>query len=708
MIGLIHFVFLTGVLIFGLLWNQTPGAAEWPDAEFETSTTNDSTRDVAGTTEQELGAAVALELSFPLRGFDIDTDYHSQGRLERKRHVSFRDLCAEIDGLHPGATKDVLETSVDLVGVILETIESDPGLSIEALEDYTEEVIDIFKDAILPCLEGAQGELGRRLFGSVWVKAKALQSRYKALEYMMGKVRLYARPPARSLLTELLRRAVVTSSRGDETGYTQVLVRLLIYVAEERGMSIKREEADRIRGKADSLLRSSHSQGCEETVRIDLEAEVAGIFLDGALSSQWTHALAPSEEREVKGFTLRAEWENEVLKSALDVATSGMLYSDRLNWDKDENDYRVKLALEQEDTFELSTSWEKEEHPRAFDDEIEAQRVSEAATALRSLIASIEGATLNSDLKDELIEQLSEQGALGALLQGARGDAVKEIEGFIEFLHDEVWEGEIETVTAERWIIEAEEILPRQREYRLDLPAGATWPLLGGALSLALEWEREVHPAASARDRLDVTREFVYESTGDEIELEASFEQVETVYPYVEGKDKVVREWAFKVDSGTDFAVVELDYSNKTTVYPFQSSKDKSIQKLEVSCAVSFPGLTLQAAQEDEWSHYPSDRNRPDEKRREVSVDLAGTVGDVTFEISSTRVDRYRCPSAPEETLVRKERVLEFKIEFEISDLTIFSDLRWEKREDWEDVTDEEDGLWIEVGCTAPLLDDPS
>jgi hypothetical protein len=705
--GLIDFAFLCGILIFGIFLNQTSGPCEtsdWPDVEIKESIASASTRDVAGVSEQGLGTATDLELAIPFYGVDVDTDYSLQGLLSRKRLVASRDLRAEIDGLGPGVTRDALETSIDLVGVTLEAIENNPDLSIEALEDYTEEVIDVFKDAIIPCLEGAQGELERHTFGSMWVKAQALEKRYKNLEYVMSKVRRYARSPSRSVLTELLRRAILASSEGDEAGYFQSLDRLLACVAEGREISIKGKEADRIRNRADSLLRSLQDRGHEEAIGIDLEVEVAGIFLDGSLSSQWTHAIAPSEEKEIKGFTLRAEWEDEALESALEVATSGVRYSDRLKWDEDENRHRIKLAIERGDTFEMSVSWESERHPCAFDDEIETPRVCEVVAALRSLIVSIKESEIDPDLKDDLVEELAEEGAIGALLEGERGNAVKGIKGFIDTVNDEVWEGKIDSATARRWVKAAERILPREREYRLDVPVEATWPLWGGTLLLALEWEREIHPADSDLTRSDVAREMVYRSTGGDIGLETSFAQIETVYPWAAEKDKVVREWAFKLESVADPAQVEMDYSRETVVYPSQPTKDKSIQELAVSFEVSVQGLTLQVAQEDEASRYPNCLDRPDERKREVSVDLTGTVGRITFEMASTQIEQYRRPVSFEEVLVRKDRILEFRFDFELDkDLAFFSEMQWEEREDREDVTDDEGGFRIELGCTMTL-----
>ena len=705
--GLIDFVFLCGVLIFGIFLNQTSDpydVIDWPDVEIEESVVSVSTRDVAGVIEQELETATALEFAVPFCGVDVGADYSLQNLLGRKRLVALRELRVEIDGLGPGATRDVLETSIDLVEVILETIENNPGLAIETLEDYTEEIIDVFKDAIIPCLEGAQGELERQLFGSLWVKAQALTTRYKNLEYMMSKVRLYARSPSRSLLTELLRRAIVASSDGDEAGYYQSLDRLLSCVAEEREASIKGKEADRIRTRADSLLRSSRDRGHEEAIGIDLGAEVAGIFLDGSLFSQWTHAIAPSEEKEGKGFTLRAGWEDEALESALEVATSEVRYSDRLNWDKDMDGYRIRLALEQEDEFEMSVSWESERHPCAFGDEIEAPRILEVIAALRSLIVSIKEAEIDPDLKDDLIEELAEEGAIGALLQGERGDAVKGIESFIDTVNDGVWKGKIDSATTHRWIMAAERILPREREYRLDLPVEATWLLWEGIVLLSLEWEREIHPADSDLDRFDVAREIIYESTGGDIGLKASFAQIAIVYPWAAEKDKVIRERALKLESVADFAQVEMDYSREMVVYPSQTTKDKSIQELTAAFEMSVQGLTLKVAREDEMSRYPNCLDRSDERKRDVSVDLIGKVGSAAFEISSTQIEQYRRPIAFEEVLVRKDRILEFRFEFESGkDLAFFSEMQWEEREDREDVTGDEGGFRIELGCTITL-----
>jgi hypothetical protein len=267
--------------------------------------------DIVGLVERQFDGNLQAALSFALADLSIDVDCTLAEALNDVRLGMLSDLRGEVDSLSAGTLKDALEQALDLADVAIAVLrEMGAIISIDCLEDELE-VIEARLDDFIDLVEDST-EISCTNAGRLLTLAKPIEQRYDYLEYIASKVRMYAKEEVKNELAGLLRRTVLDLADGKRLDYLHDLEELLTRVKGYRGTMIKEEEADRIRGKADLLLRKVGENGTKKSCDLDLSKTVAGIDLDGALSWEVGDYRAPSKDVRMTGLEIGAGFDEGV------------------------------------------------------------------------------------------------------------------------------------------------------------------------------------------------------------------------------------------------------------------------------------------------------------------------------------------------------------------------------------------------------------
>ncbi|MEA3355882.1 MAG: hypothetical protein U9Q23_00865, partial [Candidatus Bipolaricaulota bacterium] len=250
-------------------------------------------QDVIGPAEQRLSTDTTVEFS----SAPIEVEYRVVGDTNWVRIDTLSRLQANVDGLQAGGLKSSLETSLENAAAALQAVQdmSEPG-SIVELEDELEIVENRLDAGFIDLIED-DGSLSRVEAGRLLALARPIEKRFDYLEYIAGKVRLYAKEEVQPEFTSLLRDIVLQLIDGNRAAYIQGLEELLDMSEKYRGKSIKEVEADRIRKKCDYLLRKIQAGKRYGALQIDLTDTIFGLEFAGDLSAEETIGVAPTVRR---------------------------------------------------------------------------------------------------------------------------------------------------------------------------------------------------------------------------------------------------------------------------------------------------------------------------------------------------------------------------------------------------------------------------
>jgi hypothetical protein len=133
---------------------------------------------------------------------------------------------------------------------------------------------------------------------------------------------------------------------------------------------IKEEEADRIRYKADLLLRKAAGNGVNRACAVDLATTLAGVDVDGAFSWREANYRAPSKDVRTDGLDLTASYANDDWDAAIEYRHERRDYADRLKADYDRTRHTIDISVARDaDPWSagLSLSLDYEVYPNDID-----------------------------------------------------------------------------------------------------------------------------------------------------------------------------------------------------------------------------------------------------------------------------------------------------------------------------------------------------
>jgi len=656
--------------------------------------------DIVGLVERQFDGDVQAALSFALADLSIDVDCTLAGALNNVRLGVLSELRGEVDALSAGTLKDALEQALDLAeGAITALRGMGETISIACLEDELEIIearLDDFMDLVEDSTEISCTNAGRLL-----ILAKPIEQRYDYLEYIASKVRLYAREGVKGELASLLRRTVLDLADGKRPDYLHDLDELLTRVEGYRGTMIKEEEADRIRDKADLLLRKVSENGTKKSCDLDLSRTVAGIDLDGALSWEMGDYRAPSKDVCTTGLEIGAGFDDEDWGISINYEQEQRDYADRLKDNGDRISRSLDLALSWEgDPWAAAGSvlFDSEFYPNDVDDEIESDRVAQAIAAIQGLIAGVQGLGLPAAVEESLLKELGEEGAEGALMTGDRREAVDCLEDFIDEVYDAKWDGEVTPDAAQVLIDRALSILPRKKIRQIRIPLSLDFPFYSGEMTLAVEWEEKLYPAHSLLNWSTTTEKMDYTRKEGTSTLSGYVKHEELIYPNADAKDRSLTEWEGQAKSPLESCDLELTLFRQETTYPHATSKDKYVEKVDLEIDFDLSPVSITANLTEKLTRYPNDVAKSLSKETHITLSASWEVGEGTFQVNLSN-ETKRTYVAPVAAISTDEtRKIEFSWAGDVTDdLKISLSSAWKDVVAWEDPATKSHELTLQI-----------
>jgi hypothetical protein len=640
-----------------------------PDARFFLA------NDIAGLAERELDATVPVDVSFSVGSAAVDVDCSVDAVLSEMRLDTLLALHGEVGSLPASALKDTLNQSLSEADAAIDAIRNaGSAISIDALYDELK-IIEKALDANFVDLVDDSLTLSPMTKARVLLIAKPIELRYDYLKYIASKVNSYALDEVKDELASLLRQAIVAVADGDGMAYRRDLLAIIARAEEYRGAMIKEEEADRIRYKADSLLRKIAENGTNRSCDVDLSTTIADVDIDGGLGLDEADYRAPSKDVRTYGLEVAAGYAGDDWTASIGYQHEWRDYADRLKDDDDRMKHSLGVSVSRDvDPYsaDLSASFDHEFYPNDIDEEIELDRVVQASAAIVDLLDRVLELHLAATLEARLVKDLGEEGALGALAIGDRSEAVDCLVDFIDHLLDAEWGGDIEPDTSQALIVMARAILPRRTIHNIDIPLSLGFPFRDGDATLDLEWESKTYPADSPLDHDTSTGKVSYTRDESAITLSGYLKREELVYPNATTKNRSLREWEGSFDKEISCGNLALTLFQQQTTYPQAANKDQSVQKLDLDLSIDVEDLSIAFQWTDKVTAHPNDATKPIVQVIEMGLDADWEVGAGTLSASLSNQEEWNAghtdASLAEKILVKETRQIDLSWDGKITD----------------------------------------
>jgi hypothetical protein len=189
--------------------------------------------------------------------------------------------------------------------------------------------------------------------------------------------------------------------------YRRDLLAIIARAEEYRGAMIKEEEADRIRYKADSLLRKIAENGTNRSCDVDLSTTIADVDIDGGLGLDEADYRAPSKDVRTYGLEVAAGYAGDDWNVSIGYQHEWRDYADRLKDDDDRMKHSLGVSVSRDvDPYsaDLSASFDHEFYPNDIDEEIELDRVVQASAAIVDLLDRVLELHLAATLEARLVK----------------------------------------------------------------------------------------------------------------------------------------------------------------------------------------------------------------------------------------------------------------------------------------------------------------
>jgi len=697
MISVILFFVLLAVCTYTDVWSQ--------DIELKLEVTLSFTNDIVGLAEQNFNTVLPLDLSFSVGSVAVDLDVSADAVSSEMRLDTLPALHAEVASLPASALKDALGQSLSQADAAIDAIRNaGSAISIDVLYDNLK-IIEKALDAQFIDLVDDCADFSPMIKAKLLVIAKPIELRYDYLKYIASKVKSYALNEVKDELACLLRQTVVAIADGDGVAYCAHLVEVLARATEYRGTMIKQKEADRIRDKADLLLRKIAESGTNKSCHVDLSTTIADVDIDGGLSWNEAEYRAPSKDVRTDGLDLKASYTSDDWDISIDYQHEWRDYADRLKDDSDRRKHSLDISVSRDaDPYSagLSASFDHEFYPNDIDAEIELDRVAQASAAIVGLLDRVLGLHLAATLENRFVKDLGEEGALGALAIGDRSEAVDCLEDFVDHLLDAEWDGDIELDIAHALIATTGGILPRRTINNIDVPLSLGFPFRDGDATLDLEWENKIYPADSPLDHDTCTGKLSYVRDESALTFSVYLKREELVYPNATTKNRLLQEWEGSVDKEMACGDLALTLFHQQTTYPLASKKDQSVRKLDFDLDIDVSDLGIALQWTNKVTAYPNNTSKPIAQVTKIDIDADWDAAGGTISASLSDEEEWNAAHADvnlaEKILVKETRQAELSWDGKLTDdLDLTFSLTWKNVTDWEDPSKNSSDITIQV-----------
>ena len=675
------------VILFSALLTVCVGSVVWSqDINLEPDVTLSFTNDIVGITEQEFDAILPVDVSFSVGSVDIGLNGNLDAVSSQTRLDTLSVLRAEVAALPASALKDALNLSLSQADAAIDTIRnSGSGISIDALYNQMK-IIESALDKYFIDLVDDSVDLLPISKARLLVIAKPIEQRYDYLKYITNKIRLYARDKVKAEFAALLRLSVLDLAAGDGAAYCSGLLGIIARASECRGTTIKEEEADRIRYKADLLLRKVAENGVNRACDVDLSTTIAGIDVDGALSWEDANYRAPSKDVHTYGLEVAAGYASDDWDVSIDYQQERRDYTDRLKDNGDRTKHSLDISVSRDldpRNVDLSASFDDEFYPNDIDQEIEAARVTEVRVGISDLLHRVYELHLTATVENRLVKDLGEDGALGALAIEDRGEAADCLEDFVDHLLDAEWNGDMDRDASQSLIAIARELLPRRRIYDIDIPLSVGFPFGGGDMTADIEWERKTYPADSPLDHETSTGNVSYTRDESALTVSGYLKREELIYPHATKKNRSLREWEGSVENDLSCGDLTLTLFHQLTAYPLARLKDQSVQRLDLDLSIDFADVSAVLQWTNKVTEHLNDAGKPIVQVTEMGFNADWDVAQGTLSASLSDEREWNTDHADtntiERTLVKETYQAELSWDGKIADdLDLGLSLTWE------------------------------
>ena len=652
------------------------GITAWPrDIDLKPNVTGSFTSDIVGPVKQEFDVMLPVDAAFSVGSVTIDLDGHANTVSSVTRLDTLSSFHAEVNYLTAATLKDDLNQSLSQADAAIDVIKNtSSGMSIEELYDQMKVIEKALDDNFIDLVDTSAdiSQIGK---ARLLVIAKPIEQRYDYLKYIASKIKGYARDEVKNEFACLLSRTVVALADGDVAGYQHDLSEIISHAAEYRGTMIKQEEADRIRYKADLLLRKIAESGTSRSCDIDLSTTIGDVDIDGGLTWNEAGYRSPSKDVRTDGLDLTASYTNDDWDISIDYQQEWRDYADRLKDDNDRLKHSLDVSISRDlDPYSvgLSLSLEHEFYPNDVDEEIELDRVTEASARSHALVDRVLWLHLPATLEAKLVKDVGEEGALAALVIGDRSQTVDCLDDFIGHVLDAKWDGDIDPVAAQVLIAMASAILPRRRINNINVPLSIGFPFRGGDATVDLEWESKTYPADSVLDHGTSTGVLSYIKEESSFTLSGYLKREELLYPNDTTKSRSLKEWEGSFDKEISCGSIGMTLFQQLAAYPLVSQKNQSVRKLDLDLSIDLSGVSVALQWADKLSEHPNDAEKPIVQVIELGFDANWEVTQGIFSISLSNEQEWNADHADisllERTLVKETGKAELSWDSKITD----------------------------------------
>lgn len=654
----------------------------------------------SGLVQQRISSDLRLDWWLMLADISLDMDYIAEVNLTTVSLRVIDDLRQQVDALPPGTLKTDLQQTLDIVETAIDTIRAmaDP-VSIGALEDELEIIEDQLNDYFMDPIE-EDVALPREKMGKLLAFAKPIEDRYDRLEYIASRVKLHSRDTVKPQLAHLLRKAVLHIADGNRAAYISILEELLVRVEGHRGTEIKPEEADRIRGRCDHLLRLIGESGSENFWRLNLSTTIAGLEFDGTFSWWSDQYRAPSNDMDTQDLEFEVGFDRSDWEIAMRYERNDRTNPDRLEHDDDRIINSLDLSLSHRtDHWDMTAAvlFDDTLFPNDIDDEIESDRVSAANQAIAGLIDEVIGLGLPAVVQEALMKELED--ALAALHASDRRTAVAQLEDFIDEVYDAEWDGQVTPAAARMLINKTLDILPRQRIKQLIIPLSLDVPFYEGDLQIELEKKKILYPADSRLDREETTGELTYTRELSGAVLSGRGRQEKLTYQHDTAKNRRQQELEAEIVGQLGWGEITLALFQQETTYPHNAVRDRLVQTGDSTFALNLAALDLAVSLTERTTSYPNNPGRPDANQVDLAIDVSWSTGIGTF--SAELNDQRRTTAFPlaDDVLISERRNIQLSWNGHVTDdFEISLSMQWTCFIDWDEPDKDRTIITIDIG----------
>ncbi len=610
----------------------------WPqDIDLKSETAFFLTNDIVGLAEHELDSTLPVDVSFSVGRVDIDLDAKVDIALSQTRLDTLPVLYRQVASLPASALEDALTQSIIQADTAIDAIRNaGGGISIDALYDQLKIIKKALDDDFIDLVDDAP-DVSLMTKARLLVIVKPVEQRYDYLKYIASKVKSYALDEVKNELCSVLRQAIVAVADGDSMAYRLDLLAIIARAENYRGTMIKQEEADRIRYKADLLLRKIAENGTSRLCDVDLSTTIGDVDVDGGLTWNEADYRAPSKDVRTDGLDLTASYAGDDWTASVGYQPEWRDYADRLKNDDDRIKHSLDVSVSRNVdpwSTEVSLSLDYEFYPRDIDEEIELDRVTEASARIHYLVDRVLSLPISATLEAKLVKDLEEEGALGALDIGDRSETVDCLDDFIGHVLDAEWKGDIEPDTSKELIATARAILPRRRIYNIGVPLSLGFPFRDGDATLDLEWEGKTYPADSPLDHDTSTGKLSYTKDESTITFSGYLKREELIYLNATTKNHSLQEWEGSLDEELACGDLALTLFQQQTTYPFASKKDQSVWKLNLDVNIDLSNVSVALQWGNKVTTHPNDASKLIVQVTEMGLDTDWDIAQGSVSVS--------------------------------------------------------------------------